>query len=296
MTITRRELLGAMAGGATAQTLPRSVPVRTRPPVCLASGRLQRLDYSELGPALRGLGLDGCDLLVRRGGHVEPERALADLLRAIEGIRGEGVDVPMITTAFLSAAEPWARTVVGIAGTLGVPYFTAGPWPYTGAENIEARLADVRREIAGLASLGRAYEIAFGVHNRVGEFAGASVWDTHMAIAGLDPRWTGYYFDPCHATAHGALAVTMKLALPRIKMVAVRDFYWKREAGGRWRFEYCPLGEGMVDWAPVFAQLARARFTGPLSLHVEYEVKDEIAAVRRDLEFVRQQVAAAYSS
>jgi sugar phosphate isomerase/epimerase len=299
MKLTRREFVAAAAmqvpGGGVA---PREKP-RTRPAICLASAQLTKLHYSELGGVLHSLGFDGCDLAVRQGGHVEPERAPADLLRAIEGIRGEGVDVPMISTAFLSAAEPWARSVIGIAGTLGVPYFTAGGWSYAGTDNIEARMMDARREIAGLASLGRTYEIAFGVHNRAGEFAGGAVWDTRILIADLDPRWVGYFFDPCQATAgggNGGWLVALKLALARIKMVAVEDFYWARDAAGKWQMKMCPLGEGMVDWPRVFAELARVRFTGPLSLRLQYQPKDEVGAMARDLAFLKKQVAAAYTS
>jgi sugar phosphate isomerase/epimerase len=50
-----------------------------------------------------------------------------------------------------------------------------------------------------------------------------------------------------------------------------------------------------VQWQQVFALLAAARFSGPISLHLEYEAADELAAIARDLAFVKKQVAAAYS-
>ena len=34
----------------------------------------------------------------------------------------------------------------------------------------------------------------------------------------------------------------------------------------------CPLGEGLVDWGKLFEALARARFTGPISLPVSYRI------------------------
>jgi L-ribulose-5-phosphate 3-epimerase len=297
MAITRRQWLGGLASTAAAQTIEKPPKVRTRPTICLFSAHLPRLQYTELGGALSGLGFEGCDLAVRAGGHVEPERAPADLLRAIEGLRGEGLDVPMITTAFLSAAEPWARSVIGISGTLGVPLFAPGYWRYTASGDVETRLAEVRREIAGFASLGRTYDIALGVPNRAGEFVGQAIWDTRVMISDLDPRWVGYYFDPAYAAAEGAAGgwlVAMKLALPRIKMVSLRDFQWTRDASGKWTIAMCPMGEGVVDWPQVFALLARARFTGPLSLKLDYQPKDELAALSRDLAFVKKHVAAAY--
>ena len=54
------------------------------------------------------------------------------------------------------------------------------------------------------------------------------------------------------------------------------------------------MGKGMVDWGRVFAGFAGAGFTGPMSLHLEYESPDELAAIARDFEFVKKQVGAAY--
>jgi sugar phosphate isomerase/epimerase len=76
-------------------------------------------------------------------------------------------------------------------------------------------------------------------------------------------------------------------------MVAVKDFYWEKR-DGRWRMRMCPLGEGMVDWPRFFGMLAAARYSGPISLHVEYDPRDERAAIARDFEFLRRQVRLAY--
>ena len=51
----------------------------------------------------------------------------------------------------------------------------------------------------------------------------------------------------------------------------------------------------MVDWPKFFAALARVRFVGPLTIEMRYQPKDELTAIRRDLEFVRKQIGAAYS-
>jgi sugar phosphate isomerase/epimerase len=78
-------------------------------------------------------------------------------------------------------------------------------------------------------------------------------------------------------------------------MVAVKDFIWSKKSG-QWKTEPCPLGEGMVDWPKFFGMLARARFTGPISLHVEYNPADQVSAMQRDLEFVRKHIGAAYAN
>ena len=41
------------------------------------------------------------------------------------------------------------------------------------------------------------------------------------------------------------------LALPRMKMISVKDAFWEKGPKG-WAAQHCPMGEGMVDW-PWFA-------------------------------------------
>jgi L-ribulose-5-phosphate 3-epimerase len=271
---------------------------RAMPTICLFSKHLPKVHYADLGGVLKDLGFAGCDLTVRPGGHVEPALAPAHLSRAVEAIRAAGVEVPMITTAFVTAADPSLRPVLSIAGRMKVPYFKLGYWPYRPGDNIAARLAEVRRDVAALVAQGRAYGVAAGFHNHSGNYVGEAVWDTRAIIDDMDANWIGYYFDPCHATAEGGEAgwnIAMRLALPRIKMVALKDFYWAK-VNGAWSMRMCPIGEGMVNWGQVFALLASAHFAGPLSLHLEYEAANELSAIARDLAFVKKQVAAAYGS
>ncbi|HWB95180.1 MAG TPA: sugar phosphate isomerase/epimerase family protein [Bryobacteraceae bacterium] len=252
----------------------------------------------ELGPVLKELGFEGCDLTVRPGGHVLPQNSQVDLLRAIEAIRAEGVEVPIITTSLLSAADWTSRPVLGIAGTMKVPYYRPGYWQYGPADNVDDRIAQVRRDLASLLAIGRAYGMVAGFHNHSGSYVGASTWDTRAIIGDMDPNSIGYYFDPCHATAEGGAGtwhVALRLALPRLKMIALQDFYWTK-VEGKWQMTMCPMGQGMVDWPAVFSMLAAARFTGPISLHLEYNPQDELRAVARDLEYVKKQVTAAYGS
>lgn len=288
----RREFIaGALAA---AQALKASSP---RPALCLFSKHLPKLNYAQLGAEVKRLGFEGVDLTVRPGGHVLPERAATDLPRAVETLREHDLEVPMITTGLVSAADPAARPILSTAAGLKIPCYKLGYWNYRGAA-VEKRIAEVKRDVRGLVELSKEYGIAAGYHNHSGDNVGAAVWDTRIIIGDLDPRWIGYYFDPCHATAEGGQGgwhTALEMALPRIKMVALKDFYWAKEQG-KWKMKMCPMGEGMVQWSKVFSTLAAARFAGPLSLHLEYDPPDELPAIARDLEFVKKQVGAAYGA
>ncbi len=274
-----------------------------RGPFCFFSKPLPEMDWRRLAQSVKRMGFDGVDLTVRPEGHVLPEKAAEDLPKALAAIRAEGLDIPMITTALVSADDPTARPILSTAARLGVPYFKAGYYQY--------KLVDVRRELAeageqfrGLAALAKECGIQLGYHNHE-EYIGAPVWDMASVIEPLDPKWVGFYFDARHATAEGGVGgwkIATNLVLPRLKMIAVKDFYWEKTARG-WRDENCPLGQGMVDWKYFFRTVAPTGFQGPISLHIEYEVPGKtpaeheantLATAQRDLEFLKARVHEAY--
>jgi sugar phosphate isomerase/epimerase len=257
---------------------------------------MAQFNYDELGKHARQMGFEAIDLTVRGQGHVLPDRASEDLPRAVDVLRGHGLPVAMITTNILGAEEPTTRPILSTAARLKIPYWKLGYHRYK-VDDIEGGLERVRQTTAGLAALSKEYGITAGFHNHSGEYAGSPVWDIRAIIQPLDPRWIGYYFDPAHATVEGGLAgwrIAQNIASKRLKMVALKDFYWEKMKDGKWRPKWCPIGQGMVDWPKVFAGFAAAGFTGPMSLHVEYEPKDELEAIARDFEFVKKQVSLAW--
>lgn len=315
MALSRRQVLSGIAfgaAGAMAQEAPPSPPPparaprqrptpkpRNTPAVCLYSQHLIKVEYDNLGMVLRDLGFDGCDLSVQPGGHVLPEKAGSELMRAIEACTGAGVDVPLLTTSVTNGADPYGRQILAVGGFMGVPLFRPGYWKYNNAADIEVRLGEVQREMMGLATVARAYNMAMCMHNMAGDgdVVGAAIWDANTLLRGIDPRWVGYNFDPGYATEAGGAAgsrVALRLAIPRLKAVTVKDFYWSKDAAGVWQPTPCPLGEGMVDWPKFFAALARVRFVGPVTIEMRYQPKDELIAIRHDLDFIRKQIGVAY--
>lgn len=286
--MTRRDLLATPLAAAAASS-------PALPPLCIFSKHLADLNYDELGRVAKDLGFDGVDLAVRPGGHVLPERVASDLPRAWEAIRAHGLSLPMITTGLLGPGDPAARPTLSTAARLRIPFYKSGYWRYKDGD-VERRLAEVKEATRGLVELGKQYGVTLGMHNHSGDYFGAAVWDTRMVLEGLDPRWAGYYYDPAHATIEGGLygwLLSLRLALPRLKMVAIKDFLWEKSAG-RWRVQWVPLGEGMVNWPEFFAVLAKSGFQGPISLHLEYKAADEREAMAKDLAFLKEQRRIAY--
>jgi L-ribulose-5-phosphate 3-epimerase len=292
-------LAGAMSRRARADVQGAEPPAPARAPTfCLFSKHLPALGWSDLGRAVRDAGFDGVDLTVRSGGHVLPARAEEDLPRAIAAIRAQGLAVPMITTELTSAGDPGARPLLKAAASSGVRFFKTGYWHYVASNDVRAELAAAGTALGGLAALARECGIEMGFHNHSG-YIGAALWDIAPAIDRLDPRWTGYYYDPRHAVAEGgggAWKAATRLVASRLKMVAVKDFFWMKTAQG-WRIEDCPIGQGQVDWTWMGSALRDAKFEGPISVHLEYDIPASTSAERtrrtleaaaRDLAFARR--------
>ncbi|HBY62909.1 MAG TPA: sugar phosphate isomerase/epimerase [Solibacterales bacterium] len=267
-----------------------------RPQICLFSKHAPQLGWSELGTYVKKVGFDGVDLTVRQGGHVRPENAARDLPPAVAAIRAAGAAVPMITTGLLSGEEPAAKDIVSTAGRLKIPFFKPGYHRYKAGEPVEAKLAQVKPQLASLAAIGKEHGIALGWHNHSGDHVGLAVWDIREMLEGQDPQWAGYYWDTGHARVEGGdwgWRASLDLVLPRLKMIAVKDFFWERKDEG-WKLQWCPLGGGMVDFRAIFTTLAKAGWEGPISLHVEYPTPDEPRAIEADFRFLKREVGRAY--
>jgi hypothetical protein len=271
--MTRREALALLAATAPVSA---ATPV---PALCLFSGSVQGLEYSELPLIAKQLGFDGVDLTVRPGGHVEPRLSNVDLVRAIEEVRGPGLEVPVITTALTTPFDPTMLPVVAIAGHTQVNLFIAGFFRTPNPNYL--------RDIGGLISVGSRYGMACALHNYMSDDLGEAPWDPVDLIRGFDPKWASLYFDPIHAGERWESE--LKRHLPRLRTVALKDFQIE---GGM--AKPCPLGQGIVNWDKFFAILAEAKYYGPLSLRMNYRPKDEIASLTKDCAFARKKINVAY--
>jgi L-ribulose-5-phosphate 3-epimerase len=288
--MNRRELIGLLASGIAAKGM--QVPVdeqRTVPLICLQSACLKAIEYPELADIARQLGAEGVDLTIMPGGHVEPRNSSVDLIRALEVMQGQGLEVPLITTALITPTDYTARAVLALSGMSGVAMFQPGVWPRATSDS-PARLAQVRRDIIGLANIGREYHIGPALGNRPGS-AVETVSDALTVVNGLNVRAVGLCFDPAHAMmATGAWEAELQLALPKLRAVSIRDVTAAKPDA-----KYCALGKGVLD-APRFIEaLARAGFAGPLSVHVDYQTRDIPGSVERDLALVKKAVRSAYA-
>lgn len=309
--MNRRHLL-QLGVAAVAATVGRGAPAADVTPVTPAEQRIclftDHLDdhgysYAEVARMLRELGVTGPDLTVRGGGLVPPDRVTEELPKAMAAFREQGLTIPMVTTN-ITTDDASATALLTAAGLLGIRYYKIGYYNYNNPDRWQERQREVRGQLEKLLPLCAKHGMQAGLHNHAGASVGGALWDGWEVLAPLDPRLIGFYFDPAQATIEGgsfAWSLNFRRAVPRLKMLAIKDFVWEK-SGGAWRTRWVPLGEGMVRWPEFFRMLAKTSFNGPISLHIEYDpggstkaerFEKSMAAAARDLKFLREQIRAA---
>lgn len=266
--MTRRLFLAASAGAAMAAE-HKTNPIK----LVLFSKHLHWAPWDEMAAVTAECGFDGVDLTVRNGGHVLPERVAEDLPRAAEAIRKAGSELTMITAGIVDARSPHAGSILKTAGALGVRHYRWGGFKYDDRVPVAEQLDALKRRVKELADLNQRYNMTAMYHTHSGMDFGAPIWDLWAVLREFDPNRVGVNYDIGHATVEGGFGGWIRsaqLTAPMMRGVALKDFVWGKNAKGDWTPQWCPPGQGMVQFAKFFAMLKRQRFEGPVQVHYEY--------------------------
>ena len=248
----------AVLTGATlfaAQSLAPAADQKS-PKIAIFSKHLQFLQGDALAACAAEIGFDGIDITVRKGGHIAPEHARQDLPKLVEMIRKQGLEVPMITTDIVDSETPFAVDVIETMAELGIRRYRWGGFKYHGNASIAEQLDRLKPRVAKLAALNSKHKVAAMYHTHSGvNLVGASIWDLHILLDGLDPAAVGVNYDIGHATIEGGAGGwihSFRITGPHLLGVAVKDFIWAKDANGKWRTEWTPLGQGMAPLSQLF--------------------------------------------
>lgn len=260
------------------------------------SKKLGSLSMVQLGETVSELGMDGVDLTVRPGGHIEPKDVSTELPKAIEVLQSFDLSVPMITTGITDPDDPASENILSTAADCGVSYAKLGYWKYEGFGSLERQIQEMRMDLSGIERMAKDLGITAAVHIHSGDYLTATGCLAHRILEGFDPVALGAYIDPGHMVVEGGKSgweLGMDLLAPLTRMVAVKDFVWVKEVGRdkSWKVKHAPLREGMVPWPEVFENLADISFDGPVSFHSEYgdlSVDEIIAQTVDDLAYIRE--------
>ena len=280
----------------------------------LFSKLFQWTDIQETAAIAKDLGFDALDLTVRPKGHVLPERVETDLPRTVETVHRAGLEVSMISTEIQSAASPYAELIVRTASKLGIRNYRWGGLTYKGSKGISQQLSDLKPQVKALSELNQRYGVCGMYHTHSGpNMIGGPIWDLWLLLKDLDPQWIGMNYDIGHATiegGYGGWETSAQLVRDFMKGIALKDFRWPAKKATAtpdskspdYEPEWCPIGEGIVDFRGFFRIVKGNRFKGPIQMHFEYPAfagaengettlhipkQQLIAAVRKDITYIR---------
>ncbi len=235
--------------------------------ICVFTKPFQSLSYDELAEQTAELGFDGIEAPIRDGGHIEPAAVAEELPRMMEALGKRNLKMTVMTSSINDPADPLTEKVLRTAAGLGIRRYRMNYFKYDESQSIPRQITEWRKRLTDLAAMNRELGITAVYQNHAGRnYFGASLWDLHRGLEGIDPNHVGVAYDIRHATAEGGMSwpVTFKLIRPLIQVVYVKDFVWHEQKPGN-----VPLGKGRIDPA-FFSMLTASGYTGPISLHEEY--------------------------
>jgi sugar phosphate isomerase/epimerase len=250
--------------------------------IVLNSKFFSQLSVEQLGQKARELGYDGVDLCVRPGHPVHPENVRAALPAAAKRWEAEGIVCPMATAA-VTLNDPAAPEVPGLfagCADAGVPRLKIGFWRFRENEPFRDQLDHARRALAGFAALAQEHGVQVCYQTHSGPCLGSNCAGLLALLDGLDPRHVGAYPDLGHLALDGEdLAMGLAMIADWLSVVAIKDAYHAPQPPGSeppFAPRFVPVGSGSVNWRRALDLLRRLAFTGPLTVHTEYNFDEAI--------------------
>lgn len=295
-SLNRRQFLKHTAAATlAATTLPAALAAaggaKTGPwKFCAFEKPLQFLSYDELADLMAELGFDGIEAAVRPGGHVLPERVEEDLPKFVEALKKRGLEITILTSGVNSVKQPHTEKVLRTAAKLGIQRYRMLWWQYDLKQPIWRQVEALRPVLKDLVALNREVGISSLYQNHAGaDRVGAGLWDIYELIKDYAPKDIGLAYDIRHAQVEAGLSwpAQFHLVKSHVTAVCVKDFAWDKA-----NVKSVPLGTGRVD-KKIISLIKEAKFTGPMSVHVEYSTSDDKdkkvlgEAFRKDFETLR---------
>ena len=266
------------------------------------SKHLQELPLPKVADTLLDLGLQGVDLTVRPGGHIEPAEVETKLPQALDVFNDKGLDIGMLTTAILDAREPHAEAIFATAAECGIGALKLG---YYLCEHFGSFWSDFARtmvQLDGLEGLAADYGVSANLHIHCGPFVTATAQTVSMLLEDRDPRYVGAFVDSGHMAiegGYGGWVQGLDMLAGRINLVALKAMGWTRDeqpGAAAWRLMMVPLDQGIID-INLFLQHAKTSgFDGTVTFHSEYQgshsfrdlsLPELIEQTRQDVAYVK---------
>ena len=268
-----------------------------RPRVCVYTEHFQSLPISDVCKLFKQMGVEGLDLTVRPGGHINPENAKDELPRAVRTARDHGLEIMMLTTG-ITTPDRHAEDILATCQQHGIQRIKIGYFGIGKFGQLSKRLDNVRRELDAVAKLAAKYDVLPCVHVHSGSTIPSNGFMLYSLIREMSPDRIGAYLDSYHMTITGGAGgwrQAIDLLTPWISLVALKNFQWEstdRDETGqqRWRTNYCRLEDGVAPIPDFVSTVHQTGYRGFYTLHTEYRlpVEDCTRLTIEDFAFIKK--------
>jgi sugar phosphate isomerase/epimerase len=262
------------------------------------------LNVEQLIALAHKVGFEGYDICCRAGFAVNPDNVRTALPKAVKEFARAGLVAPMVTGegSLLEPSDSTAEPILAAMQEAGVGLLKLGYFHINSAtEDYWEKVDAIRRTFAGWAKLGEGFGVKICYHTHSGPTSmGMNAAAVMHLVNGLDPRWIGVYLDPGHLLMDGEHpAIAVNMVKRYLAIVGLKDMRKEQNpVGYGYRMMLCKTGRGQVDWPAFFGALRQVAFTGPLSVHCEYnrnypphpsgEHPDYVPSLADEVRFYRQ--------
>jgi sugar phosphate isomerase/epimerase len=269
--LNRREILaaGLVTSLSSCLTSTRRISaVQPDPnvhPIAVFAKPLQTLPTDELGKRLKSIGVQGLEATLRKGGQIEPDKFAVELPQFCETLAKHGQRV-IIATSDVNKVDTAAELYVKMLAKEQIPYLRMAYYRYDLKQPILPQLDQFARDAKQLAQLCEANGVTALYQNHAGAaYVGAGLWDLLKVLQDIAPKQMSVAIDLCHTTHElsESWPAAYQAVRNRIGAVFAKDFDWIDGKAVN-----VPLGKGRAK--PLWEQLSRDGFTGPISLHMEH--------------------------
>jgi sugar phosphate isomerase/epimerase len=286
-SIDRRSFLNrtaraGVAAAAAATFIPKGTAIAKNDAssgdsFCAFTESFQSWPIPKVCAMFREIGLEGLDLTVRPGGHIQPENAAKELPGAVQAAKENGVRISMLSTA-INDSDANAESILATCAELGIDRVKLGYYSYTDFGKLLDQIDQVRAKLERVAKLGHKHGVLPCVHIHSGTSIPGSGTIAYLLLRDFKPGEIGAYVDPMHMTIEGGndgWRQGLDLLAPWIAISSFKNCVWKdagRDKFGhqRWRPVKCPVADGIAPIPDYVDALRKLGYRGLYTLHSEY--------------------------
>ena len=264
-------------------------------PIAVFEKPIQSLDYDRMGEELAKMGVQGIEATIRKGGHIEPRDAEAEVPKMVESL-GKNGQKALIATCNVNSASSENADFLRVLKANGITRYRMDYFRYDLTKDLLPQVAENTAKLKELEAMNReiGVQALYQIHAGA-KYAGSLAWDAAMMFKNVDPAQAAIAFDLRHVRAGSGLSFQTALAVigKHVRSIFVKDARWSNERTTK--IKNVPLDTGIVN-KKLFNDVRNDHSTMPLSLHMEWGraqiypkqvVMEAVANIKKDVKVLK---------